>query len=187
MGYVLDVVEVAFYGPSGTASVSDSAGNIYSALTAYPGASGTPGIRIFYSKMTNTSGNMTVTVHGSAIAACPMLIGGINGTLDSGSDNGAVSSNGTTCSPGNVNPGSGVHVLVTFEGGSVAVSSVPTPTIGNTGTGSYSVVSPVIAFAPGSHYGGGAGYLIQPSGTASNLTWNWPVASTSYCAEASFN
>jgi hypothetical protein len=181
------VVEVAFYGTSGTATVSDSAGNTYSALTAYPGAAGSPAIRIFYSKMANTSGNMTITVNGSAIAACPILISGINGGLDSGSDKGAVSSNGTTCSPGSFNPGSGAHVFVTFEGGSVAESNTPVPTIGNTGTGSYSVVGPVVAFSPGFHYGGAAGYLIQPSGTPSNLTWNWPVASTSYCAEASFN
>jgi len=126
---------------------------------------------------------MTVSVAGDP-ALCVWLIGGSNGNLDSGSDHGTYNVN-STCSPGSFTPGSGSHVIVTMMGGSGPTTA--SASISNTGTGVYTVGTPIIPFNPGNTYGAAEGYLIQSSGTNSNLTWTESVSGATYCAEASFN
>jgi hypothetical protein len=175
VGYTEIVVGMAA-GSSGI--ITDSTGgNTYSKLTLYTYA------QLAYARLTDASSSMTVSVSNGP-ALCVWLIGGINGNLDSGSDRGAANS-GSNCSPGSYTPGSGSHVIVTMIGGSGPTTA--SASISNTGTGAYTVGTPIIAFSPGATYGAAEGHLIQSSGTKSNLTWAETLSGSTYCAEASFN
>jgi hypothetical protein len=109
---------------------------------------------------------------------CILPIFGGSGVYDSNYA-GSYSSSTGTCSPGSINPGAGVHVVITGYS-SNDTASTPSATL----TGGYTITG---GQKGNGNYAIGTGYLVQNPGASTNPQWADSSASASACGIASYH
>lgn len=172
-GADLIVIHVGRYvGFSTALTVSDSAGNTWTAGTRHTSADGYAS-QFFYCEHPTTSASQTFTANGGAASSIYANIeveawsglgvapfGGENGNVGVGSV--------TTVTTGSVTPSQSNAILfagVVFpdnSGGTVSING--------------GFTSNVMAYAAGVNYGGGIAYITEPSPAATNPMWNFTNA-----------
>jgi hypothetical protein len=162
-------------------SVTDNMGNgSATGLTAASG--GSPNNQLFYWQTPNVGSGHSITVNGSGglyASACVFVMSGITGNYSGAQSAHSAGYSSASCQPGSITPASGPEVVITGFG---VYTPTGIPTLDSSYTvGAYQGGSGGLAF------GEAAGYLLQPSGTATNPKWNWGNnASTPSCVIAAF-
>jgi hypothetical protein len=158
---------------SGSTTISDSAGNTWTALTQQAGDNRST--RLYYCLNPTTSGTHTFTLSRTGSYPCLGYIA-VSGASAYGSENGAQSLAVTTLQPGSVTPGAD---------GALIVTGVTTSSTAHTIDGGYTRYN--IDFSPGNYMGGGIAYLIQGTAGASNPSWSWTGTSGASAVIATFS
>lgn len=156
------LVVVASYLYNAAVTLTDSAGNTWTPLTAYSTSASTR-VRIYYCLSPSTSASHTFQLAG-ALSYPALAVAAFSGTLTASAfdvENGNFNNSGTTVATGTVTPSEGNELLI-FGFSSNA-------------SGSYSVDVGTIANQAGllgaSAFGVALAYQIQTTATARNATW----------------
>ena len=177
-----DAIAIAVSSFNVISSVTDNKSN--GNAIGLPAASGnSPNNQIFYWNAPAVGSSHTFTVNGNSglyASACVFVMYGVTGGYSGAQSANAAGYGSSSCQAGSISPGSGQQVVIAGFG-TYAPGGVPTL------NSSYTVG----AYQPGtvgSAYGEAAGYLIQPSGAATNPAWNWSnSATTPGCVIAAFS
>jgi hypothetical protein len=143
----------------GTTTISDSASNTWTALTAQ--GSGNQS-RLYYCLNPTTSGTHTFTLSRTGSYSCLGYIA-VSGVASYHSENIASQGAAATFQPGSVTPGAD---------GSLIVAGITTSgTSAHTIDGGYTAYQ--LPFSSGNYMGCGIAYLIQTTAAATNPTWTF--------------
>lgn len=176
-GATLIVMAVATDGSAPNPSVSDSAGNTYTALTSYGGASPPWNrTRIYYAASPTTSATHSFTVLGTNRSVVVAAFSGV-ATTPYESEAGAGFTTGTSAQGGSVTP-SGSYALV--------ISAM-----GHDGARTFSIDSSFTivgsqAFTSGINYGSSLAYKAVTPSSAQNPSWSWTTNTSGAVANAVF-
>jgi len=176
-GATLIVLWLLSYSGVGRPTVSDSAGNTWTALTDHVDSSVSRGT-FFYCQSPSTSASHTFSSTG-ATQFGSLYVEAWSGSTSSPFDqqNGGAGT-GATLQPGSVTPSVDNELVVTGVGNYQIAET------------SYSIDSGFTItdqFTPtGNSISGGMAYLVQTTATAENPTWSYPVAVATVAAIATF-
>jgi hypothetical protein len=178
-GAALIVVSISWF--AGTPTLSDSAGNTWTALTTY-GDTGNSAdyCKLYYCVNPATSASHTFSVHSTATGypvICVQAFSYSSGTpsLDAATGFNGTGTNTTTLQPGSLTPAGNNELLVT-------AATWNTHAITSTGVAGYTITNQAEQGSNG--ISGGLAYLIQSTGSAVNPTWSMSGIINSYSAAA---
>lgn len=178
-GASLIVVNVSSYTPGGSFTLSDSASNTWTALTAYGpnGGSTQATTQLFYAASPTTSGTHTFTASGTGVYPVVGVVA-VSGThaspytsQESGDHNNGI---GTSLAPGSLTPSEGNCLVVTGAAG--LDHTAPTADGGFTSDSGDNVAG----------MSGGIAWLVQTSAAASNPSWSWSGGAAMAASQAVF-
>ena len=161
-GADLIVVAIPRYVPGTAPTPSDSKGNSWTPLTLYSDSS--YGVRLYYSVPTTVGSGHTFTATGadSFAAIGAVAVSGAHAT-PFGNENGAVDgTGGNSFQPGSITPPEDDCLVIT----ALAMDD-------NAGTNVISIDGSYTELTDSGQMGGGMGYWIQTTATATNPTWSW--------------
>lgn len=171
-------VHLAQYNGSSGATVSDSKGNTWTALTPQSAAQ-TLSKWFYCAGPTVGTGHTFSSNFGTTFVNIEVLAfsGGHASPFDT--EGGATTGSGTSLATGSITPGQNNSLIL--SGGCFGNSSANP----YTPNGGFTVADQLTA-SPGNYLGGAAAYLIQTSSAAANPTWSWTGSTDAAVTIATF-